>query len=187
MAKDIFQPVGKDCPNTPVDIMTLQMLLNDVVDLFIEKPGDLRFDQIDGMVSPQLQQAIAKFQERSPDMVREGNKILPGGFTMSRLNAWQKQQPVSREGSMMCPHGGMVTVIATGKADPRLDTLSVTASMVVSGCPNMIGAMPAPCQSAKFLGGLYPNLVDTTTPSLCTGVMGAAGPLRVVATGARYV
>jgi hypothetical protein len=120
-------------------------------------------------------------------MVREGSKIMPGGFTMSRLNAWQLQQPISREGSMMCPHGGTVTVVATGKSDPRIDTLAVSAVMQVSGCPMMIGATPAPCQSAKFLGGMYPNMVDTSTPSLCTGAMGPSGPIRVVSTGTRYV
>lgn len=171
----------------PVDIMTLQMLLNDVVDLFIEKPGDLQFNQIDGIVTPQLQTAIAKFQERSPDMVREGNKLMPGGFTLSRLNAWQKQQPISREGTLMCPHGGMIKVMSTGKPDLRLDTLGVGAVMMVSGCPMVVGTMPAPCLTAKFLGGLYPNLVDTSTPSICTGAMGPSGPIRVVATGARYV
>ena len=51
MAKDLLQPVGKDCPNMPVDIMTLQMLLNDVVDLFIEKPGDLQLNYIDRLVT----------------------------------------------------------------------------------------------------------------------------------------
>jgi hypothetical protein len=187
MAKDIFQPVGQGCVNSPVDIMTLQMLLNDVVDLYLEKPGDVRFDTIDGQVTPLLQSAIAKFQSRSTDMQQEGNKLQPGGFTLSRLNAWQKQQPISRDGTLMCPHGGTIKVLTTGKADPRIDTLGVGAAMIVAGCPMVIGAMPAPCLNAKFLGGLYPNLVDTSTPSLCFGAMAPGGPIIVAASGARYV
>jgi hypothetical protein len=51
----------------------------------------------------------------------------------------------------------------------------------------MIGPQPAPCMQARFLGSISPNLVDTSTPSLCTGAMGASGPMIVVNPGTRYV
>lgn len=187
MARDIFQPVGQGCPNLPPDIMTLQMLLNDVADLWIEKPGDCRFSPVDGQITQQFQAALAKFQERSNDMKMEGNKIQPGGFTVSRLNAWQQDKPLSREGTYTCIHGAPITIISTGKVDLRLDTLGVNAVMMVAGCPNMIGPQPAPCMTARFLSSPNPNLVSQSTPSLVIGAMGPSGPMMVVNPGTRYV
>lgn len=187
MAKDIIQQVGQGCPNLLDDIMTLQTLLNAVPDLWIERPGDCQFNSIDGIITPQFRAALTKFQERSMDMRQEGSKIMPGGFTVSRLNAWQSDPPLSRHGTFTCPHGGIVTVVGTGKPEPRLDTLSINATLVVAGCPMMMGAQPAPCLQARFLGTSTPNLVSVSTPSLCTGAMGPSGPIMVLNAGTRYI
>lgn len=99
--------------------------------------------------------------------------------------------PVLTSGSILrCPHGGIVTIVATNGRVALAGTLlaTITSSAVVSGCPNA----PDPCLmlvwpqgNRRVLVGGVPVATQHNGALAMTAGRAAAGPAIVAATQQR--
>lgn len=177
MATDIMQPVGEGCPNIFVDVKLIQQMLNRVPGLLL--PGS-KYDRLveDGKASALFVAALNEFQKRSPNMVLETKKVMPGGPTVGYLNAYDSFPPLTRNGTAMCPHGGSVKFATTGKQEPGDGSVGQLAVTMIMGCPFMMmmggpsGPVPSPCTTVRWMGSMTPNFIDQRTVGLCIGQMG---------------
>lgn len=183
MAKDLINAVGKNCPNLQPDVRLLQEMLNRVAGLSVDSS---KFDKLplDGQISPLFVALLNKYQERSPAMMLEKDRVEPGSVTVAWLNSWDPQPPLTRSATLLCPHGGRVNVVTTGKANGMDDTLGRNAMLMVAGCPFFAPPLgPSPCMTAKFIAtGSLINFVDNSAVGLCFNRMNVPQGNLIIAT-----
>jgi hypothetical protein len=173
MARDINLPVGEGCQNLASDVITLQQMLNNVP----LSRGGPDYDKklpTDGKPSGEFVMALHNFQSKNPDMGHEWTKVSPGGITLARLNEFDPLPALKRTSRMACPHGGMVTVLSTGKPSVYDETLGLASQAMVSGCPNRLGVLPSPCIKVQWVTSHAPNFLDSRATGICLGLSGAA-------------
>ena len=91
--------------------------------------------------------------------------------------------------SLMCPHGGQVTIVpASGRARAGGASIATTAdAFLVAGCPFVLpGPVPSPCLQVQWItpalrvkaGGA--PAIDAASVGLCIGATGAPqGPVII--------
>ncbi|MCB2077629.1 MAG: hypothetical protein KDE55_08015 [Novosphingobium sp.] len=177
MARDIMAPVGDTgCPNLSSDVRILQEMLNQVPQHSGGPPPQSRLTT-DGVASAQFWAALDAFRARQPLLVMENKKVNPGSLTMSKLNEFEPLRPLNRNSTMLCPHGGRVQVLTTGKANAADMTLSPLAQCIVVGCPQppinpAIGQVTGPCQRVVWLPGASINYLDQRSIGNCFSMTG---------------
>ncbi|HET9060622.1 MAG TPA: hypothetical protein VFN61_11930 [Acidimicrobiales bacterium] len=99
---------------------------------------------------------------------------------------------LNAQASLMCPHGGTVTVVpaqtaALAGGEPVLTSAD---AFIVAGCPFNISGTPSPCVSVQWAStctaGTASGLPALSTESmgLCTAATSAPqGPLEIVSPG----
>lgn len=180
MARDISLPVGEGCQNLASDVMTLQKMLNNVP----PDKGGPDYDKklpTDGKPSGEFVTALHNFQSKNADLGHEWTKVSPGGMTLARLNAFDPLPALKRTSRMMCPHGGMVTVLTTGKPSAYDETLGLASLAVVAGCSFRMGVLPSPCMKVQWITSPATNFLDSRATGICLGMSGAAqGPVVII-------
>lgn len=92
--------------------------------------------------------------------------------------------------TMMCPHGGTVTAVASQqKAQAGAAILMQSDSCTIAGCPFTIGPNPSPCVTVRWVSPATRNTL-AGTPALTSDSVGLClaatqapqGPVQVVNT-----
>ena len=86
MAKKISASVGKGGKNKPADVIAVQEMLNG----FAKKSGFKKLD-VDGLIGPKTNAAIAAFQKNSVGMARPDSRVDPSGNSMKTLSMGPKK------------------------------------------------------------------------------------------------
>jgi hypothetical protein len=93
--------------------------------------------------------------------------------------------------TLMCPHGGTVSAVASGgkvKADRSLIVVK-TDTFTIAGCPFMMGTVASPCTLVEWQQGTQNTKADSVemlteaSIGMCKAASGAVqGPVQVAST-----
>ena len=160
MATEIFTPIGPGFYASSDDLRKVQRLLN-FVPPHLGGPFPTDPVKVDGVFTPKFWTAVNTFQAKHPQCSGELQKMAPDGPTYAKLYSFDPDPPLSMTSTMMCPHGGMVTVASTGKPNLSDNTLSPQAICVVNGCPSH----PQPCIKVTWMDS--GRFLDRRSIGLC--------------------
>lgn len=186
MARTITASVGRmGGVNRPQDVRTVQELLNKVP---AASGGPTPLLAVDGLCGPKTTNAIQRFQVQHFGWSGADGRVDPGGRTLRKLNEYDSPgvpnpfPPLTVASRMMCPHGGSVTgVPSSGSTTPgRPPELRSQDTFVIAGCAFLMGGMPSPCLSVRWIGGPTDPLDRRSTGVCLSAAQVPQGPVVII-------
>jgi hypothetical protein len=157
--------------NRPPDVTTVQELLNNVP---TGSGGPVPPLAVDGLCGPKTIGAIQRFQRHHFGWPGTDGRVDPGGPTLHKLNEYDTRgvpnpfPPLTMASTMICPHGGRITAVASSAptASGGPPRLRASDTFIIAGCPFIMGGMPSPCMSVQWMSGPTDPL-DRRSVGLC--------------------
>jgi hypothetical protein len=144
MAANLMGPVGRGGTNQPLDVRTVQTLLNN------HRLPPLQKITVDGIIGPNTIAAIEEFQRRVVKMLLPDGRVDPGGKTLKALDSGAVATPSPTVGliSVKFSHGNKQPTGVTGLPGASTMTTSTRYESTVAVSGGLTG---------NFRGSIYPD------------------------------